>query len=297
MRTYRGDTFADVYELALRDTLENPEYTSSPRGMEIKEICNAALVIDDPYFPLYENEVRSSQFKYIAGETVWYFTGRKDIEFINKYSKFWKQLDNGDGTVNSAYGNLIFKEPLSDGRNQWQWALDSLIEDRDSRQAILHFNKPSHQWQGNKDFVCTLNGVFQIRDNRLNFTVDMRSNDLILGTATDIAFFCLLQQQMLKHLQVWYPNLRMGNYTHIVHSLHIYERHFDLVKRMLDKPFMQMSYPPLKENLITTKGHPTDNMNLLELDISNDPPLGFLTTTLEDPLFRWLSSYSKDSDI
>lgn len=294
MRTYRGDTFADVYELALRDTLSNPEYTSSPRGMEIKEICNAALVIDDPYFPLYENEVRSSQFKYIAGETVWYFTGRKDIEFIDKYSKFWKQLDNGDGTVNSAYGNLIFKEPLSDGRNQWQWALDSLIEDRDSRQAILHFNKPSHQWKGNKDFVCTLNGVFQIRDNRLNFTVDMRSNDLILGTATDIAFFCLLQQQMLKHLQVWYPNLKMGNYTHIVHSLHIYERHFDLVKRMLDKPFMQMSYPPLKENLITTKGHPTDNMNLLEDNILDDTPI---VEIFNDLLFKWLSSYSKDSDI
>ncbi len=294
MRTYRGDTFADVYEKALRDTLENPEYISSPRGMEIKEISNAALVIDDPYFPLYENEVRSSQFKYIGGETVWYFTGRKDIKFIDKFSKFWKQLDNGDGTVNSAYGNLIFKEPLSDGRNQWQWALDSLIEDRDSRQAILHFNKPSHQWQGNKDFVCTLNGVFQIRDNRLNFTVDMRSNDLILGTATDIAFFCLLQQQMLKHLQVWYPNLKMGNYTHIVHSLHIYERHFDLVKRMLDKPFMQMSYPPLKENLVTTKGHPTDNMNLLEDNILDDTPI---VEIFNDPLFRWLSSYSKDSDI
>ena len=202
MRTYRGDTFADVYEKALRDTLENPDYTSKPRGMEIKEICNAALVIDDPYFPLYENEKRSSQFKYIAGETIWYFTGRKDIDFISKYSKFWSQLDNGDGTVNSAYGNLIFNEPLSDGRNQYQWALDSLIEDKDSRQSIIHFNKPSHQWKGNKDFVCTLNGIFQIRDNRLNFTVDMRSNDLILGTATDVAFFCLLQQQMLKHLKV-----------------------------------------------------------------------------------------------
>ena len=295
MRTYRGDTFADVYEKALRDTLENPEYTSSPRGMEIKEISNAALVIDDPYFPLYENEVRSSQFKYIAGETVWYFTGRKDIEFIDKFSKFWKQLDNGDGTVNSAYGNLIFKEPLSDGRNQWQWALDSLIDDRDSRQAILHFNKPSHQWQGNKDFVCTLNGVFQIRDNRLNFTVDMRSNDLILGTATDIAFFCLLQQQMLSHLQLHYPNLKMGNYTHIVHSLHIYERHFDLVKRMLAGPFIQMSYPPLRKNLITTKGHPTDNMNLLEKDIYLNDVIS--ADAIDDPLFRWLSSYSNDSDI
>jgi len=294
MRTYNGDTFGEVYEKALRDTLENPDYTSKPRGMEIKEICNAALVIEDPYYPLYENKKRSSQFKYIAGETVWYFTGRDDIDFINKYSQFWKQLDNGDGTVNSAYGNLIFKERLSDGRNQYQWAMDSLIDDKDSRQAIIHFNKPSHQWKNNKDFVCTLNGVFQIREDRLNFTVDMRSNDLILGTPTDIAFFCLLQQQMLKHLQIFYPSLRMGSYTHIVHSLHIYEKHFDLVKGMLKHPFTDMSYPPFKENLITIKGDPTDNLNMLEMDILEAGP----TTIFKDLLFKWLSSnsveYNKD---
>jgi thymidylate synthase len=289
MRTYRGDTFAEVYEKALRDTLENPDYTSKPRGMAIKEICNASLVIDDPYFPLYENDKRSSQFKYIAGETVWYFAGRRDIDFISKYSAFWKQLDNGDGTVNSAYGNLIFKERLNDGRNQYQWALESLIEDKDSRQAIIHFNNASHQWQGNKDFVCTLNGIFQIRDNRLNFTVDMRSNDLILGTATDVAFFCLLQQQMLKHLQLTYPNLKMGSYTHIVHSLHIYERHFSLVKGMLAKPFNHMSYPLMKGNLVTTKGDPTDRLNLLENSIISGDRKSF-----NDPLFKWLSDYALD---
>jgi len=287
MRTYRGDTFAEVYEKALRDTLENPDYISKPRGMEIKEICNAALVIDDPYFPLYDNNKRSSQFKYIAGETVWYFTGRKDIDFISKYSKFWKQLDNGDGTVNSAYGNLIFREKLSDGKNQYQWALESLIQDKDSRQAIIHFNKPSHQWQGNKDFVCTLNGVFQIRDNRLNFTVDMRSNDLILGTATDVAFFCLLQQQMLKHLKLTYPNLKMGSYTHIVHSLHIYERHFDLVRGMLEESFSHMSYPPINNNLVTCKGDPTDELNVLEDSILNSEH-----TQFSDPLFKWLCDFS-----
>jgi len=87
----------------------------------------------------------------------------------------------------------------------------------------------------------------------------------------------------------------MGNYTHIVHSLHIYERHFDLVKRMLAGPFIQMSYPPLKENLITTKGHPTDNMNLLEKDIYLKDVIS--ADAIEDPLFRWLGSYSNDSDI
>jgi len=59
--------------------------------------------------------------------------------------------------------------------------------------------------------------------------------------------------------------------------------------------FSYQNYPsPLKENLVTTKGHPTDNMNLLEDNILDDTPI---VEIFNDPLFRWLSSYSKDSDI
>jgi len=85
----------------------------------------------------------------------------------------------------------------------------------------------------------------------------------------------------------------MGSYTHIVHSLHIYERHFELVKEMLGYPFSHMSYPLLKKNLITIKGHPTDKMNLLESDILS----GFDGEFFNDPLFEWLSLNSNGQDI
>lgn len=286
MRTYKGETFADVYETALNDVLNNSEYTSSPRDMKIFEVTNAALVIEDPSFCLYENERRSSQFKYIGAELVWYFSGRNDVEFISKFAKFWEYIDNGDGTVNSAYGNLIFTEKNYHNINQYKWALESLIQDKDSRQAILHFNKPDHQWFGNKDFVCTLTGVFQIRDNRLNFTVDMRSNDLVLGTPTDIAFFCLLQEQMLQHLKKYYPKLELGKYTHIVHSLHIYEKHFDLIKGMLKTKFEPMSFPPMREFLIDPNGVPLNGIKLIEHAIINgsDGPIH------DDLLHDWITS-------
>ena len=286
MRVYKGETFADVYQTALGDVLNNPQYITSPRGMKIHEVTDAALVIEDPSFSLYENKRRSSQFKYIGAELVWYFTGRRDTAFISKFAKFWDQIDNGNGTVNSAYGNLIFAEKNQHGVNQYQWALQSLIEDKDSRQAILHFNTTSHQWKGNKDFVCTLNGVFQIRDNRLNFTIDMRSNDLILGTPTDVAFFCLLQEQMLQHLKKYYPELEMGTYTHIVHSLHIYERHFELIKDMLNHQFEPMSFPLMREFLIDPNGNALDGIKYIETAIieGSDIPLH------DDPLHDWITN-------
>jgi thymidylate synthase len=285
MRVYKGETFAEVYKAALSDVINNPEYITSPRDMKIKEVTNATLIINDPKFSLYENSRRSSQFKYIGGELVWYFTGRNDVKFISNFAKFWEHIDNGDGTVNSAYGNLIFVEKNIHGVNQYQWALESLIKDKDSRQAILHFNKPEHQRVGNKDFVCTLTGVFQIRDNRLNFTIDMRSNDLILGTPTDVAFFCLLQEQMCNHLKDYYPELELGTYTHIVHSLHIYEKHFTLIKDMLKHPFEAMSFPDIDENLIDEFGNPLQGIKSLELAIINNSPDQFKT---DDPLHEWI---------
>jgi thymidylate synthase len=285
MRVYSGDTFAEVYRRALAGVYVNPDYETYPRGQKIKEISNVALVFD-PKFSLYENERRSSQFNYIAGELIWYFMGKNDIDFISKYSKFWKHLDNGDGTVNSAYGNLIFTERNEFGYSQWDWALNSLTQDKDTRQAILHFNKPSHQYLSNKDFVCTLNAVFQIRNDELNLTVDMRSNDLILGTPTDVAFFTVLQQQMLNHLKDYYPNIKLGKYTHIVHSIHLYEKHFSLVKEMLGKEFIPMAMPTLNNNLVDKNGIPSPELVQIFNNIETKG------NTYEDKLLDWISEHS-----
>ena len=295
MRVFKGETFAEAYNYALSSIIHNPTYISSPRGMKIFEMTDAAIVVEDPTYCLYENDRRSSQFKYIAAELVWYFTGRNDADFITPYAKFWDQIKNKDGTVNSAYGNLIFTEELEDGRNQYRWALDSLIQDKDSRQAIIHFNKPSHQWNGNKDFVCTLNGIFQIRDNKLNFTIDMRSNDLILGTPTDVAFFCLLQIRMLEHLRNHYPELELGTYTHIAHSLHLYERHFDLASEMLMKSFNPQSFPNMTEFLIDPNGKSLDGLKQLEDEMIQSNDVVFKGDSIFEPqshddlLHQWIS--------
>jgi len=288
MITYNGDTFSDVYEQILRDTLYEPDFITKPRGKNIHELSNVSLTFD-PLFPLYENEKRSSQFEYIAGELIWYFNGSNDCSFISAYSNFWRKIQNEDGTCNSAYGNLIFRERLN-GYTQWQWALESLLNDKDTRQAVLHFNKPEHQYKGVKDFVCTLYGIFQIRNNKLNFTVHMRSNDLILGTPTDVAFFCLLQQQMHKFLLKKYPDLKLGMYTHVVNSIHIYESHFKLAEKMLTHKFSEMKFPPLRENLILNSGYPTENIKQLRRDSiysENDSCKKY-----DDHLLEWIHNWS-----
>lgn len=283
MKVFKGKTFADVYRASLEDLLNYPQYETAPRNLKIKENCNVALVIEDPVQCLYTNPRRSSQFKYIAAELLWYFTGRNDLDFIERYATFWRQIANTDGSLNSAYGNLIFTSKNEHGYNQWQWALKSLIDDKDSRQALMTFNRPSYQYDLNKDFICTLNGNFQIRNNKLNLKINMRSNDAILGTPTDIAFFCLLLQQAHQILKEYYPELEIGSYTHIADSYHIYERHFDLVGNMLANSFLPESFADFKQSFVDKDGIPTDALKQLMDAVENDKM--YITN---DDLFKWI---------
>lgn len=283
MRVYQDRNFSKLYELSLRDLMNNPEYETKPRDLKVKENTNVCLILENPLSCLYSNKYRSSQKKYISAELIWYFNARRDVEFINKYAKFWSSIQNEDGTVNSSYGYLLFNKKNRFGFTQYDWALRSLLKDQDSRQAVVHFNLPEHQYIDNKDFVCTMYGIFQIRDNKLNFTVTMRSNDVIWGLPTDIAFFAILQSQLLAHLKPKYPTLELGSYTHIVNSYHIYEHHFEIVNNMLTSEFHSEEIPPVNSDLISTNSKTTPNFKILSSNFKDGPEL------FTDPLYKWIA--------
>ncbi len=295
MRSYKGESFAKVYKDLLKDLSTNPEYVCAPRDQKINEILNVTLEIENPMSGLYKNSIRGSQYKYIAAEFVFYFAGRNDLKYIQKYAKFWKDIANPDGTVNSAYGHLLFKRYYNGTQShpsitQWEWAYESLKKDKDTRQALMHFNLPEHQHFGNKDFVCTLNGIFHIRDNKLDFTVMMRSNDAILGLPTDVAFFTMLQQQMYHLLKKDYPELELGKYTHQVNSMHLYERNFAVVEDMLKVDFEEDFIPEIINDLINEKGEMTERMRELHDAVNDGTIFVFPDETPGKGAFDWIMS-------
>jgi len=255
MKVYRGTFIAPVYGQILKDLLKNPEYIANPRGMEVREIINCIMEIEQPNINLYENSVRSSQKKYIGAEILWYFSGTNKIDFISNYASMWSKLTNEDGTVNSAYGNLVFKKKNEHGFTQYGWVIESLKRDKDSRQAFMHFNVPEHQFIANKDQVCTLVALFHIRDNKLNMTLNMRSNDVVLGFMTDFTFFNLIHQQVYLHMKAHYPEISMGSYTHTSHSMHLYARHYELVENMLKEEFKPSALPGMNQSIIDEQGN------------------------------------------
>jgi thymidylate synthase len=196
---------------------------------------NYGFVVD---FPTYEavrtldlkrNEVMA---KYLATEQQLYYRGVRDAEvWAHEASPIWRQLANPDGTINSNYGWLLFKNrSLPHGRTPWDWACIQLEKDRDTRQAFARLSLPEFQADGVKDQVCTMHLMFMIRNGTLHTTTVMRSNDVVLGLAYDMPWFCLLHAAMAGH-----THAERGSYTHFVHSMHLYEHDLDRAEKMLGR--------------------------------------------------------------
>ena len=251
-----------TYKQMLSDVINDGEY-SSPRGKGIKEILNAQYLFKDPTNIIFKNKVRQTPMNYLIGELKWYFTGSNKLSDIIEYSSFWKHIANKDGTCNSAYGYRLFKDLNEHNISQWEWAYNSLIKDKDTRQAIMYIGSPKFQYESNKDLPCTSFLQFFIRKNKLHLIVNMRSNDLIKGTTFDIPFFMLLLQNMFLLLKEVYPELELGYYYHNAMSLHIYEPDFDLVEDMLKHDF-DFNKIELKKPIINKHGE-YDDVVLTEL--------------------------------
>ena len=199
---------------------------SQPRDLKVKEAILSNFIIN-PKQPIADFPQRNFNWKYLAGEMAWYLKQDRDVDYIGNFSNFWSRITNPDtNEINSNYGSLVFN------KEQFGWVIDSLEQDKNSRQAIMFFNSPKFQFEGNKDFVCTMYANFFIRHNILHMKVQMRSNDIFYGLTFDAPFFAFLQQSVYLKLKETYPELELGMYYHFADNLHFYERHFELADQI-----------------------------------------------------------------
>lgn len=218
--------FSDTFTNIIQD-IENNGQVSQPRDMKVKELTVKNYEINSNQ-PFADFPDRKFNWKYLAGELVWYLNKDRDVDYISNFSNFWKNITNPyTNEINSNYGSLLFGDQL-------YWVLQSLRMDKNSRQAIAFLNQPKFQFPSNKDFVCTMYLNFWIRDNKLHMKVQMRSNDIFYGLTFDAPFFAVVHQHMLLWLKENYSDLELGTYHHCVDNIHFYERHFELANNIVN---------------------------------------------------------------
>jgi thymidylate synthase len=256
------ESFTQAYYALVADTYAGYEYETAPRGMKIRENLFTSFAITNPRDRLLFIPERKFSLQYVMAEILWYLSGNNETEWIANYSSFWSQISDDGKTANSAYGarifkhhpyqnvvelspdNFEFKHLVPTSFTQWEYVKQELTKDPDSRRAVIHIRTAQDSFLAKKDVPCTLSLQFFIRDKKLHMIVQMRSNDLILGTALDVPAFTFMQELMALELGV-----DVGVYYHTSNSMHVYERHYDMCEKILnaETTLASTAMPPLKE--------------------------------------------------
>ena len=218
----------NVNELFINISKEmvNNSHENSPRGLKTWELNDAWLEIEDTEDPIVSLESRKLDNDYLVKEMRWYYSGSLYAKDISEYASMWDKLKDSNGTINSNYGFLTMVQKWA-GKSQLEWCVDSLIKDPNTRQAVMNYNQPIHKYNDVKDFVCTISQTFIKRDGKLETIVLMRSNDLVYGLSYDIPWFSAMHKKVSE-----LTGIPLGKYNHYDTSLHVYERHFNMVKEM-----------------------------------------------------------------
>lgn len=225
-----GDDLNSIYKLLVARVALTPEHVSRPRDQQTKEVLNANITLRNPRARLITSPTRNVNYGFAAGEFTWYWTGRNDLEYIQRYNTRLKNFSDDGLTLNSGYGKRIFGRHRHDQMfcGQWDVAARKLVLDNDSRQAIIHVLRQEDLISPTKDVPCTCSFQFFLRDDRLYMHAHMRSNDIFWGLPYDVFSFTLFQEAMAMDLSDRLGRtIELGEYYHTVGSLHIYERHFE----------------------------------------------------------------------
>lgn len=169
---------------------------------------------------------------YANKEVDWYISQSLNIYDMPNPPKIWRSVCDNYGYINSNYGWMIFSE--SNG-NQYQHCLRELRRNRDSRRAMMIYQRPSMQWEFNKngmsDFCCTNTVQALIRNNKLEYIINQRSCDAIYGFKNDLYWHRYVHRLLHDNLKDDYKNLDIGNIIYQFGSLHIYEKHFKFLTK------------------------------------------------------------------
>jgi len=228
-------TVSDIRKHFIEE-LKAERFTTDKTGQKTIEIIGASFLADESSIFGTPNK------EYIDKEISWYESQSTNIYDINKESgadapAAWRYAADKHGNINSNYGYLIFSPKY---HYQFVHAFDELWANPDSRRAQMVYNRPEIWVEfnegGKSDFICTNAQTFYIRDSKLHMVSQMRSNDVVYGYKNDYAWARYLMDKFVHQwnemaaIYAKHSEITKGDLIWQVMNLHVYEKHFDLVK-------------------------------------------------------------------
>ena len=229
----------EIYRATCLDILENgfwdtdlqvrPKWADGTPAHTVKKfgVVNRYDLREE--FPIMT--LRRTYWKSAIDEILWIWQ-KKSNRIDELGSHVWDEWADENGTIGKAYGyQLGVKHKYPEGEfDQVDRVLYDLKHNPASRRIMTNiFNHADLHAMGLAP--CAYSMTFNVTGNTLNAILNQRSQDMLTANNWNVC-----QYAALTHMIAQVSGLEVGELVHVIADCHIYDRHVDLVKKMLDNP-------------------------------------------------------------
>lgn len=184
--------------------------------------------------------LRPTAIKSAVDELLWIWQ-KKSNNVNDLNSTIWDEWADEDGSIGKAYGYQLgikykFKQGEMDQVDNVLWCLKN---DRYSRRIMTNIYNFSDLQEMNLE-PCAYSMTFNVKGDTLNGILNQRSQDILTANNWNVVQYAVL---LMMFAQV--SGLKAGELVHVISDAHIYDRHVDIVKELIERP----QYPAPKVTL------------------------------------------------
>ena len=205
-----------------------PAYTIKQFG-----VCNRYDLREE--FPALT--LRRTALKSAMDEILWIYQ-RKSNNIHDLHSHIWDEWADETGSIGKAYGYQVgVKSLYPEGEfDQMDRVLYDLAHNPYSRRIMTNLYNP-HDLHDMHLYPCAYNAIYNVTqapgENRptLNMVLVQRSQDVLAANNWNVCQYSIL---LMMVAQV--SNMNAGELVHMIVDAHIYDRHVDIVKELIQRP-------------------------------------------------------------
>ena len=224
----------DLFIQNCRDILENgvsdegcevrPRWEDGTPAHTIKKFCIVNRYDLQKEFPLMT--LRRVYYRSAIDEILWIYQ-KKSNRVSELSSHIWDAWADENGTIGKAYGyQLGVKHHYPEGDfDQVDKALYDLKHNPNSRRIMTNTDLSEMRLA-----PCAYSMTFNVSGNRLNAILNQRSQDMLTANNWNVCQYAALLTMFAKA-----SGFVPGELVHVIADAHIYDRHVDAVRRLIEK--------------------------------------------------------------
>ena len=181
--------------------------------------------------------LRKTAIKSATDEVLWIWQ-KKSNRVSELSSHIWDAWADEDGTIGKAYGYQLgvkheYKEGMMD---QVDRVIYDLKNNPFSRRIMtnIYVHQDLHEM---RLYPCAYSMTFNVTQEKgedrltLNAILNQRSQDVLTANNWNVA-----QYAVLVHMLAQVCDMNVGELVHVIADAHIYDRHIELVKELIERP-------------------------------------------------------------